>query len=335
MSRAVLLGRDACSAAVRRNTWVAHHVRLMATVARQAMPCPTADDTWTPDHLPACDVMPTMPATVAAGRTCGVQRCRQLIVRSKTWYNVTSAAAAPLPHLHTITVTGEATTATSATTATTATTAGTTGSSLPWHARSTSPLYQPTATSREPFVFDHHPLGNTAEAAKPGLPEDPGQNSPNQSRERRDREHMALALTALRAELPRSLLTDNKIDSDLYDANIRLVDLIHGGIHVEGRARYAMALSFFRQMLHLNFSSPEFHLLSLTPIPERKAIRCRWQIEGTPRLRLTSTQMTTFDAVSTFYLNADGKLQEHEVDQLTPASKTSVFGADGVFCSLR
>lgn len=128
----------------------------------------------------------------------------------------------------------------------------------------------------------------------------------------------------LRHELPNFLL---KIpDYGLYSHDVEFINH-HLRLHTRGRVLYQLAVSLCRAAVWGYFAGVRLEVLALTRHPEQCCIRARWRLVGVPfhlcLLRFYRRDkrdlLRSYDAFSTFTLNAEGLICLHRVDKLTPA----------------
>ncbi|XP_065510939.1 uncharacterized protein C6orf136 homolog [Caloenas nicobarica] len=139
-------------------------------------------------------------------------------------------------------------------------------------------------------------------------------------------EHLATMHQKLQHELPNFFL---KIpDYGLYAPD---VEFIHPALrlHTRGRPMYQVAVALCRAVAWGYFASLRLEVLALTRHREDWSLRARWRLTGLPLhlcllrfyRRDKGQLLRSYDAFSTFFLNSQGLIRCHRVDEVMPTPR--------------
>lgn len=143
-------------------------------------------------------------------------------------------------------------------------------------------------------------------------------------RDMENEEKLALMHEKLRVELPRFFRKNH--DYSIYSED---VEFINGLLNTKTRGRvvYQLTLTLWKLMCLFYYADAQLEVLKLTKHPEDGSIKARWRVKGLPFHSILvffykkdkNHLYRTYDAFSTFYIGADGRIHCHKVEKVMEA----------------
>ena len=133
-------------------------------------------------------------------------------------------------------------------------------------------------------------------------------------------EQMTQVADALTHHMPKFFVETHKFE--LYTNDIIFINNIRSR-RVQGMSRYVFEINFVKLYFGLRYSATKLELLNLVKNPEEACVKVRWRFVSKPGLfraalapfKFISNETWT-DGISSFYVNADGKIYCHVCDSI-------------------
>eukprot|EP00054_Salpingoeca_dolichothecata_P014331 m.80736 g.80736 ORF g.80736 m.80736 type:complete len:361 (-) comp20937_c0_seq1:44-1126(-) len=146
------------------------------------------------------------------------------------------------------------------------------------------------------------------------------ENEKEMENKRKRQEQLTTILFKLREELPRCF--KSPLDFSFYDPGMTFEDKV-SGLRLETLTQYRVAVNSTISCLKMYAKHPQLDLLWISRLPDKHAVHCRWRLSCVSRLSLPQAFgiPSWVDGYSLFYVNDQGLIQHHVIDNRVPVSE--------------